>query len=133
MQFVSVSDLDACVEPVLDFTEARDHQHNKERGVFVEVRPGVYEPGKSRARDPCIQREVQVTSMLSKVSQTMHTAGNAPEWMECCVVLERPRNAVNVQCILYATCLSERLAACSLMLNCLRIVTLPQLTTVAFS
>lgn len=49
---VPVSDLDACVEPVLDFAEARDHQHNRERGVFVEVRPGVYEPGKSSACGP---------------------------------------------------------------------------------
>ena len=52
---VSVSELDACVEPVLDLTEARDHPHNKSRGVFVEVRPGVYEPGKSCApRERCM-------------------------------------------------------------------------------
>ena len=133
MQFVSVSDLDACVEPVLDFTEARDHQHNKERGVFVEVRRGVYEPGKSNACHPCIQREVQVTSMLSEASQTMCAAANAPECIDGVLCnAGRPMNA-QCHCQLYATCLSDILVACSLMLNCFTVVTQPQHTTVAFN
>jgi len=35
---------DVCFAPVLDFDEAMDHPHNKERGLFVEV-AGVRQPG----------------------------------------------------------------------------------------
>lgn len=77
---VIFKDVDACVEPILEWDEAPNHPHNKERAYFLRNPSGYLEPGPAPrlSRTPATNESLPRPSIGQQTTEVLQEIGYSP-------------------------------------------------------